>query len=160
MNHDPSSYGGEAVIKWVTETSEEEHERIASHVGMITEILAQNPSDLDLLGNDRVVVCELFFNTFIRNTEDMVSLGPYNYIGILSGLEDGPEGPTIVFENLRTKLLGPMPDDSYEFEYEIVVSTEEIARVPVRDINEIGGISATPSGWEALSKLKRDADQA
>lgn len=138
---------------WVPFDPNEERERVASHTAMIEEILAQNPLDLDSSGADREVVTELFFDMFIRDGD--LTLGPYTYTGILVGIEHRPEGAVAVFENLRTELLGDMPDDGWEFEYEIVVSVDEKAKIPVNDINSIGGLSATPGGWEALEEYKR-----
>lgn len=123
---------------------------------MLEQMIEQNASDLDLSGQDRTIVTKIWFDRIIEQ-EGMCSLSPYVYEGYLLGVDRDGEYPVAIIGNLQISLYSG-DQESDEPEIDLLIGEEEMARIPIREMNEVYGESATPGGWEAHARRGWDRD--
>lgn len=135
-------------LEWFERDLYEERERVARHVEMLNEMLADDHADL--AGSSQVTTIRISFGRFLEDG-DMIMAGQEEHLGTLLGVKGDGSTPTAVIAGYEVWLHGP-EDAGGEPQGSTKVDEADIVEVPVRQINEIFGATGRAEDFEALEK--------
>lgn len=140
MGRPEDASGNESL--WMPRDPIEEAERVERHLAMAKEMLVEKE-----VGQD--TFCQISFNRLVEQ-DGMQTLLPGDHIGTLLGVEEDGESVLLV-GNLKTYLIH-VEEGAEKPDINILVGESDFERVPVREIKEFFGATATPDAWEKLAE--------
>jgi hypothetical protein len=140
---------------WEARDPIEESERVERHVEMLTDMLADDHTEL--AGSPQVTSVRISFGRFMEDG-DMIFAGPEEHLGTLLGVREIDGTPTAIIAGYEVWLHGPL-DDRGEPQGSTKVDEADIAEVPIRQMNEIWGAIGRAEDFEALEQ-REDPSQS
>jgi hypothetical protein len=134
--------------RWEARDPLEESERVIRHTEMLTDMLADDHSDL--AGSSQVTTVRIAFSRFLEDG-DMIFAGQEEHLGTLLGVKEVDGILTAVIAGYEVWIHGP-EDGEGEPQGSTKVDEADIAEIPINQMNEICGATGTAEDFEALER--------
>lgn len=135
LPNSPEGGNGWAVIDPI-----EQAERVERHLEMARDMLAITED-----GEDTSV--KISFGRYMEEG-NLFTYAPGEHMGVLLGIEEGDE-PALIIGKYEVFLVEVDPETD-EITNELLIDYLDVARVPIREIGDFWGATATPETWGFL----------